>query len=527
MRRKALYALVWLTALAAAVLLPWLAFRESQAQAYESGSELGLAYARDVLHRTDELARQADAGILRLQHSGHAPCSAEAHALMREIHLTSTYIQGIGYAQDGVMLCSSFGDTPMPLGTQPFRISDGARLYLGVPVGDQPSSPLMAIERGHFVVLVHRDLPLDTWSALPGVSIGVQHLERPRDASPTVARGYMARDWLAHLGTQRETTFIDGSYLVTIARSTQFATAAIVAIPVSYHQKRAMAIAERLVPAGAILGLLLAAAVLLLGRQQMSLATALRHALRRNAFFLDYQPLVDLRTGRHAGAEALLRMRSSAGADQIGPDLFIPVAEQNRLITRLTERVLHLVEQDAGSFLARHPDFHIALNVSGADLRSDALLSLIDGFLQRTGARPSNLIIEITERGFIDPETARGTIAGLRARGIKVAIDDFGTGYSSLSHLESLHLDLLKIDRSFIETIGTTASTSQVVSHIIAMAQTIGLHMVAEGIETEDQAAFVRRHGVEFAQGWLFGRPMPFGALERMMAAQPQGEFRH
>ncbi len=143
----------------------------------------------------------------------------------------------------------------------------------------------------------------------------------------------------------------------------------------------------------------------------------------------------------------------------------------------------------------------------------------IDGFLARTGARSSNLFIEITERGFLDIESARTVITALRLRGIQVGIDDFGTGYSSLSYLETLDLDFLKIDRSFVEAIGTKAPTSQVVGHIIAMARTMGLRMVAEGVERDAQTDFLLGHQVENAQGWAFGKPMRFDEVMRGLEA--------
>ena len=152
----------------------------------------------------------------------------------------------------------------------------------------------------------------------------------------------------------------------------------------------------------------------------------------------------------------------------------------------------------------------MAVNVSAADLASDSIVGLLDAMLARGGITAANLVLEITERGILDIETARTVIGTLRGRGIKVAIDDFGTGYAGLSYLESLQVDALKIDRSFIEAIGTTAPTNQVVSHIIAMASAMRLAMVAEGVETPVQADYLRSRGVHYAQGWLFGKPQPF-----------------
>jgi sensor c-di-GMP phosphodiesterase-like protein len=146
-------------------------------------------------------------------------------------------------------------------------------------------------------------------------------------------------------------------------------------------------------------------------------------------------------------------------------------------------------------------------------MQSPAILGKVDRLIENCGASPSNFILEITERSFLNLEAARPVLQALRARAIEVAIDDFGTGYSSLSYLESLHIDYLKIDRSFIEAIGTGAPTSQVVGHIIEMARTMHLRMIAEGIESEAQAEFLRARHVQFAQGWSYGKPMPFSEV--------------
>jgi sensor c-di-GMP phosphodiesterase-like protein len=253
----------------------------------------------------------------------------------------------------------------------------------------------------------------------------------------------------------------------------------------------------------------MAGLLLLAWRSQMSIDTALRQGLRRDEFYLLYQPIVDLASGAMVGAEALLRWRRPTG-EEVSPDLFIPVAERSGLIHELTDRVMHLVARDTAGYLARHPHFHIAINLSAGDMQSTAIVGKLERLIEHCGAQPSNFILEITERSFLDLDAARPVLQELRARAIEVAIDDFGTGYSSLSYLESLDIDYLKIDRSFIEAIGTGAPTSQVVGHIIEMARTMRLRMIAEGIESVAQAEFLRSRHVQFAQGWSFGKPMPF-----------------
>jgi sensor c-di-GMP phosphodiesterase-like protein len=415
------------------------------------------------------------------------------------------------------------GQEPFDLGHDFFVTSTGVTFYLHLPSTDSTRPQLMALERDHFVALVHRDLPLGTLTSIPGVSLAVLHLESAPDSAPELAKGHVDRAWLSSLASSKEANFVNEHYLVAATRSTRFRIAAVAAVPIAYLHERTRTLAWRLVPASLLIGLALMLAVASLARQQRSITAALRHAMKRKEFYLQYQPIVELATGRCIGAEALLRWRRSTG-EQIGPDLFIPIAEQSGFITKLTERVLELTQEDAGDFLSAHPEFHIALNLSAKDLHSTAIVDLIDKFLRRSGARPSNLIVEITERGFLDMASAVRVIGALRSRGIEVAIDDFGTGYSSLSYLASLDLDFLKIDRSFIEAIGTGAPTSQVVGHIIAMARMMGLRMIAEGIESESQAEFLREHKVQYAQGWLYGKPMSFKDIARRVAAEQAGQ---
>jgi sensor c-di-GMP phosphodiesterase-like protein len=156
---------------------------------------------------------------------------------------------------------------------------------------------------------------------------------------------------------------------------------------------------------------------------------------------------------------------------------------------------------------------HIAINIAACDMESGRFLPILKAALARSGVSPSQIWLEATERSFMDAEAARRTIEAARAEGHMVAVDDFGTGYSSLSLLETLPLDALKIDRSFVAAIGKDTATSIVTPHIIDMAHSLKFNIVAEGVETAEQEEYLRKAGVEFVQGWLYAKALPADAF--------------
>jgi diguanylate cyclase (GGDEF)-like protein/PAS domain S-box-containing protein len=248
------------------------------------------------------------------------------------------------------------------------------------------------------------------------------------------------------------------------------------------------------------------------------LENALRRALEREQLQLYYQPLVELRTGRVTGAEALLRWRHPEFGT-VSPVEFIPVAEASGLVGAIGEWVLRTaVKQLKAWFDSGLPRFTLAVNLSAMQLRHVHLPDLISEILESSQMPAEYLELELTEGAAMeDPLRAIAVMDDLHARGIRMSIDDFGTGYSSLSYLKRFHVYKLKIDQSFVRDITDDPEDKAIVSAIIHMASSLGLQTIAEGVETEGQLAFLRQQDCDEAQGYLFSRPLAPAQFEAFM----------
>jgi len=241
----------------------------------------------------------------------------------------------------------------------------------------------------------------------------------------------------------------------------------------------------------------------------------LRTAVRKDQFLLYYQPQVNAE-GQCSGAEVLIRWQHPQRG-LVFPDTFISLAEETGLILPMGNWVLTTACEQLAAWSSRAELAHLtlAVNVSGKQLRQANFVEHVLAILEQTGADPSHLKLELTESHLLtEVEDTIAKMTALRSRGVSFALDDFGTGYSSLSYLKRLPLERLKIDRSFVMDVLTDPNDAAIAKTVVALAQTLGLGVIAEGVETEGQRNFLAENGCLWYQGYLFSRPLPLGAFE-------------
>ena len=255
-------------------------------------------------------------------------------------------------------------------------------------------------------------------------------------------------------------------------------------------------------------------------REQHSIESGIRRALHEHEFVLHYQPKIDLRSGTVVGAEALIRWQKP-GHGWIYPAQFIPVAEDTGLIVPLSKWVLgEACRQTRAWQTAGLPPIRMSVNMSPIDFRQRDFVTGVERVLEQTGLAPDWLEIEITEGVLMqNVETTMAALNRLKALGTRLAIDDFGTGYSSLSYLRRFPIDVLKIDQSFIRGLCNDSNDAALVSAIISLGKSLGLNVIAEGIETAEQLAFLKAHDCEEGQGYFFSKALPADDFAHWLAS--------
>ncbi|HEX8913424.1 MAG TPA: bifunctional diguanylate cyclase/phosphodiesterase, partial [Humisphaera sp.] len=247
----------------------------------------------------------------------------------------------------------------------------------------------------------------------------------------------------------------------------------------------------------------------------------LRRAAERGEFLLHYQPIVSLRSGDPVGFEALVRWRRDGRL--VGPGEFIPVAEETGLIVPIGAWVFREACRQLAAWRPRlgGRPLTMSVNLSRRQLADPGLVPAVERALAETGADPGAVKLEVTESAVMgDPEAARRVLVAVKATGVRLSMDDFGTGYSSLSCLHRFPLDELKLDRSFVANLEGRRDAAAVVSAVVGLAHNLGLRVVAEGLESPEQVAFLQAVDCDHGQGYLFAKPLPADAAEAYLAAR-------
>ncbi len=507
----------WLFALLSAPLLLWAAWHVGGWQAREA--ERGALQVQHDRARErsqyfyNELYRQ-----LRVLDGVPAQgCSAAQRAALDDMRRPLLCVREIGYRlPDG----SSCGSGPLPrraeLGQYQYWLLGNVELWWSFSQLDSGEWPSLLMEHNGYLAASSLIYLRDQLSMPPGIEVqvigprGEQVLDllggftRPTDEQ----RRVIAAPQHFLIGAERV-------YLTDAGDSHGMR----LIVSAEGHRLQALLWRYRVLWAGVALvlaGLLGRMAALQLRRDQ-SLERALQMALHRGELEVDYQPLVDLQSRRCVGAEALVRWRRADG-QRVRPDLFIPQAEDSGQICAITRRVIELVLHEQAALLRDHPQLYISVNLAAADISGGAFVAHAQQLLAECGVSAQQLLYEVTERGLVDVQLASSLLQAQRDSGHRIAIDDFGTGYSSLSYLQDLPVDVLKIDKSFVDTLGSDAASSPVAPCIIQMARSLGLKVIAEGIEHEAQAQLLLTLGAHVGQGWLFSKALDAASFRAFVA---------
>ncbi|WMS42426.1 EAL domain-containing protein [Acuticoccus sp. MNP-M23] len=506
LRRLRIIAIAVALALVGAILplaaMSYVSWRTAVSAAQETMSE----FASELLERAERTIDGLDAALVSLNDFTGEACSDGHIGLMRHLTARTLPIYQLYFFENDTIRCTPWNRTfeTLNLGEPDFVTDAGLEIFRTPPGVDGPDTeaadPMLMVRSGNYVAELDPDQFVDfigtrSTILMLGTTDGtLLSLRGAVDAAPVKA-----------LTTAPDVGVAKG-YIYGSARKARLA--ALAAKPLASIHAAVRREQVQLLPWGAFIALFVMGLTIWVLRRHLSPSAEMLSAIRKGELTVHYQPLVDMKSGRCIGAEALVRWHRQDGRT-IAPDVFIPFAEAHGVISAVTDSVIASVVRELKRFLRDRRDLHIAINLGARDIEGGRVLRVLEKALHRSGIENQQIWLEVTERAFLDAEVAKAGLDDARNRQHTIAIDDFGTGYSSLSHLQNLPLDVLKIDKSFVDTIGSDSVTSLVTPHIIALAKTLKLRIVAEGISTEEQAAYLRDEGVDYGQGYLYAKPMP------------------
>ncbi len=491
---------------------------------YVLGCALALQLADNWLNQYAKLASaQSDAsyaearGLLGVMKDSPYPfCSEGEVAYFRELVFRSEYLKDAGRIHGGRIDCSATaGHVTRLIGQfKPHvRQLDGTIAYSNlVPVRDA-SLKRAGLQMGTAYVVFGAHLPASPGPIPMHLSVNMKD-DAGRQSAPA-ASGATAGE-APNLTTDGTVRLGNALYVTRCSTLHSDCVTASTTVPEAMHGETE-AIAGSTV-AGGLLGVCCGMAFSFVYRRSRDLCQQLHRAVERDKLQVVYQPIVNLSTLRIVGAEALARWNDEDG-NAVGPDVFVKIAEDHGFVGEITKSVMRRALRAFADTLRNRPDFRLSVNVAAQDLGDPEFLPMLDETLKRAKVQPKSLVLEITERSTAESEAAMETIRDLRRRGHSIHIDDFGTGYSNLEKLLYLYADTIKIDKAFTRVIGTESVTVAIIPQILAMAKSLNLEVVVEGVETEHQADYFSLATQKiYGQGWLYGRPVTAEEFHGLLA---------
>ena len=508
------YAKLMFVAFLCSLIPIWMGHFLSQRESFSAQSSNLHGLARDLARRTDETTQQMLSVVSQLNSGRFGAKGSDGEIeRMRYLSLTSTYLQSVGRMVGNRLVSTSMGhlSPAVDLGPPTIVTANNVHIWPYLKLDFAGGATFHAIEKDGVVSFITPDLIFDVFSDESAVSMGIVTGTK---RLPITVHGTVDPEWAARLGNANRATFVEGGTIVALERCQVADVIAIVAQPGSQASWRLFRTSLLFMSLGGLIGVALMAAAVRSVRSYNTFPTLLRRAVAERQFFLVLQPIVDLSNSQIVGAEALIRWRKPNG-EVMSPAVFVPMAQEANLMPEITNQVIDMALPAAKALIETNGKFYLAINLTSEDIRSGRIPPRLRNLAAQHGVPLRNLGVEVTESGLLSgPEDMR-CLDEFRDMGVRIAMDDFGTGYSSLAYLMNIHIDVLKIDKIFVDAIGTEAATSSVISHMIRMAKELHLPIVAEGVETEEQAAFLRENGVQYAQGYYFGKPIE---LEQFLA---------
>ncbi|CAG9266610.1 Cyclic-guanylate-specific phosphodiesterase [Paraburkholderia unamae] len=471
-------------------------------------------FSNRALLRAELVSSEAETALRQLVRYDGTPCSDDHLKQLRQTEEQFRYVREVGWT-DGVKLrCTSARgrvDTALPA---PEWTSAAGFTAWQTETGKRGNErPMFNVRLGDHVVVIDPRFYLDIVPLDNTIELAVLETQD----GTIISRSPGADHELLRAALQRDTNnaYFERRYY-TVERSHRYPIAVVAYEPEDRVRRNPLAQLKHVLAPALVASLLGTWFVMRWRRKLRTPRNAILQGIRQRQFVAWLQPIVSLESGRCIGAEALVRWKLEDGS-VIAPDTFIAMAESLGLIEPITDQVVHSVFDGAGSVLARRRDLHVSINLAGEDLVGTRVLDTLKDCFRKYAVRPEQIWFEVIERMLIDTARSTPALAAYRAAGHRIFIDDFGTGYSSLSYLQDLPVDGIKIDRSFIRSYAKGEEMNKIVPHVIEMARSLDLAMVAEGVETRAQADYLREHGVQYAQGWLYAKAMPADEFVRYL----------